>query len=41
MNTGVIEVSLALFWFTYLSLHVWMWRVDPLEAGPVILEVKE
>jgi hypothetical protein len=41
MNAGVIEASLALFWLTYLGLHVWMWRADALEAGPMILEVKE
>ena len=41
MNATVIEVVLAMFWLGYLGLHLWLFRADPLEVKPVILEVEE
>jgi hypothetical protein len=41
MNNMVIEAVLALFWLGYIGLHLWLFRADPVEAGPMVLEVKE
>ncbi len=40
MNSTVIEATLALFWLTYLGLHVWLLRADPVEETPMIYEAK-
>ena len=40
MNSTVIEATLVLFWLTYLGLHVWLLRADPVEEIPVIHEAK-
>ncbi len=41
MNSTVIEVVLTLFWLTYLGLHWWLVRADPVEERQLILEAKE
>ncbi len=41
MNAPVIEATLALFWLGYLGLHVWLFRPDPVDEQPRILEVEE
>jgi hypothetical protein len=41
MNVTVIEAALVLFWLGFLGLHLWLLRADPVEAGPMVLEVKE
>lgn len=40
MNNTVIEATLVLFWLTYLGLHVWLLRADPVEELTTIHEAK-
>lgn len=40
MTNTVIEAALVLFWLTYLGLHVWLLRADPVEDIPMIHEAK-
>ena len=40
MNALVIEAAMVLFWLTFLGLHLWLLRADPVDEIPMIHEAK-